>query len=173
MNEWVNRGGGAQDILDDAQLHTSFLSFLDSRAEHELPEATEEARQQIAVLDQLRNTLRMTFFTQTLRPARTDTLSDGASVVTGNHNFGSDVPNIDELDAEQLVDNLDAMASAALRNVSQEVLLINFDGLHTLNASHRTSSWRPISWRYNQRIAPAGSSPVIQAHCLMRWKSNL
>ena len=121
MNEWVNRGGGAQDILDDAQLHTTFLSFLESRAEHELPEVTDETRQQFAVLDQLRKTLRMTFFSQTLRPARSDTLSDGAAGVTGNHNYGSDIPNIDELDAEQLVDNLDAMMSAALRNVSQEV----------------------------------------------------
>ena len=171
MNEWVNRGGGAQDILDDAQLHTSFLSFLDSRAEHELPEVAEEARQQVSVLDQLRNTLRMTFFSQTLRPARTDTLSDGAGVA-GNHNFGSDIPNIDELDAEQLVDNLDALASAALRNVSQEVRSANFDTSRILSVSHRTSSWQPISSRYNQRIALAGSFPVTQAHCLMRWRSS-
>lgn len=170
MNEWVNRGGGAQDILDDAQLHTSFLSFLDSRAEHELPELTVDARQQFSLLGQLRKTLRMTFFSQTLRPARADTLPDAVSGVAGTLNFGFDIPNIDELNAEQLVDNLDAMASAALRNVSQEVRSVKFGDMPILSTSYRTSSWRPISLRYNQRTALAGSSPVIQAHCLTKWR---
>ncbi|TFY55136.1 hypothetical protein EVJ58_g8436 [Rhodofomes roseus] len=142
MNEWVNRGGGAQDILDDAPLHNSFLSFLDSRAEHELPTLAEETRQQVSVLEQLRKTLRMSFYSQTLRPTRAETLSDGASSATGSHNFGSDIPNIDELDAEELVDNLDAMTSAALRNVNQEDLFVTADILEVQSAD-RTGWFLP------------------------------
>ncbi|KAH9927766.1 uncharacterized protein B0H18DRAFT_1118293 [Fomitopsis serialis] len=142
MNEWINRGGGAQDILDDAQLHNAFFSFLDSRAEHEVPQLAEECRQHVSVLDQLVETLRMTFFSQTLRPTRSDTLSDGAASAVGAHNFGSDIPNIDELNAEQLVDNLDAMTSAALRNVNQEDLFVTADILEVQSAD-RTGWFLP------------------------------
>ncbi|KZT72385.1 hypothetical protein DAEQUDRAFT_664500 [Daedalea quercina L-15889] len=134
LNEWVNRGGGAQDILDDGQLHTSFLSFLNSRAEHELPQPTEETCQQVSVLDQLRKTLHMSFLSQTLRPTCSDTLSDSATGAIESLNFGSEIPNIDELDAEQLVDNLDAMTSAALRNVNQEDLFVTADILEVQSA---------------------------------------
>ncbi|KAI0919200.1 hypothetical protein AcV5_002181 [Taiwanofungus camphoratus] len=139
LNEWINRGGGAQDALDDAQLYTSFQSFLSSSAEQYLLECTmaegSSLSQSFDVLHQLRATLRLSFISQTMRPSIRRPSTPNCPVDgLGLRSFGSEIPNLDDLDAEGLVNNLDSMAIAAFHNINQEDLLMTCDLLEVQSA---------------------------------------
>lgn len=127
MSEWVIHGGGAQDALDDSALYETFLPFLTQPTEQKLLESTPDSEpdssQALRALELARKTLHMSFLSQTMRPIpRTaggapDSATDGLGAIS----YGSDLPDIDQLDPEELVNNLNSMASATLRNVTQEV----------------------------------------------------
>lgn len=127
MGEWVAQGGGAQDALDDAGLYDAFLAFLTQPTEHKplesaASDADSEVCQALKALDLARKTLHMSFLSQTLRPIpRTPAAPESTPDGLGAISYGSDLPDIDQLDAEELVNNLNSMASATLRNVTQEV----------------------------------------------------
>lgn len=126
MSEWLNQGGGAQDALDDPLLHESFLTFLTLPTEQKLLESVSAVdsseSQALKVLDDTRKTLHMTFLSQTMRPSPRATSPPESNLSgPGLRSYGSELPVIDEVDAEELVNNLNSMASAAFRNVNQEV----------------------------------------------------
>ncbi|KZT03884.1 uncharacterized protein LAESUDRAFT_728564 [Laetiporus sulphureus 93-53] len=137
MNEWINRGGGAQDVLDDLQLHSSFESFLAHCTEelwqHLLDDDAHKQRS-LGLLEQLKKTLDLTFRSQTMRPTPVPSLQDSIIESTSSQSFGLDAPDIDRIDAEELVNNLDAMASSTFRNVSQEDLFVTSDLLEVQSA---------------------------------------
>ncbi|CCM03013.1 uncharacterized protein FIBRA_05130 [Fibroporia radiculosa] len=145
MTEWMTRGSGAQDVLDDLQLYNSFRAFLNQPLDHDLTQMIsaddESGRRAIASLDQIRTALYSSFVTQTLRPSRTAS-SDSTLEGSEKRNFGSEIPNIDEIDAEELVKNMDAMVSAAFRNVNQEDLFVIADLLEVQSAD-RTGWFLP------------------------------
>jgi GTPase-activating protein BEM2 len=127
IHEWLNSGGGAQDALDDGSLFTAMRSFLSSptdevgSSQSELNEAT---LQRLDSLSQTRSRVFDTFLAQTRRPY--SIAHNPRAKTAGVHmhpvrDYGRDVPNLENLDAEVLVGNLDAMASAAFRIVSVEV----------------------------------------------------
>ena len=60
------------------------------------------------------------FVAQTMRPT-----SRGVSPVRNvrTQDMGRDPPDIDRIDAEQLVETFDAMAAAAFGNISEEVCM--------------------------------------------------
>ena len=125
MSRWIHEGGGAQDALDDAQLHTSVLSFLSSPTEHAPPsELSDEPQVQraFATINENRKAVLQSFSLQTMRPlSRHVSASELYSESSQAPSFGSDAPDIDTITPEDLVSNFDAMAAAAFQNVTQEV----------------------------------------------------
>lgn len=131
--EWIHTGGGAQDALDDPELYAAIHAFLSGPTEQDFTltpsteslAESEESHEAVKALartcDTERKTLLESFTAQTMRPTARQVPVRGVSNVTIMHNFGTRVPNLEEMSAMDLVNNLDAMASAAFRSVNQEV----------------------------------------------------
>jgi hypothetical protein len=127
--EWLTIGGGAQDILDDAQLHSAVWSFLISPTDHLLfkPSMFNVPAVQKAwssLTDTLRD-VKSSFTSQTRRPTIARGLhgqrTPGPRVARQRNISTRDPPDIDRMDPEAFVDNLDGMFAAAFSNVTQEV----------------------------------------------------
>ena len=129
LSEWITQGGGAQDVLDDGALYEALLSFLNQPSEQKLLQSasqSEDAIQAVKALETSRTALLVSFRSQTLRPIpRASTASDQTKDEVATQSYSSDLPDIDQLDAEELVNVLNAMASATFRNVTQEVSSLN------------------------------------------------
>ncbi|KAJ6543940.1 hypothetical protein B0H19DRAFT_999504 [Mycena capillaripes] len=141
IKDWLTRGGGAQDMLDDPQLYTAVLSFLDNATDHVIPQSANASdpgvEQAFSTLTEIRSRLRRTFMANTMRPPAPFP-SIHAAPVNGQRsrpqNQTRDPPDIDHIEPEELVDNLDACASAALGNVTEEDLFVTADILETQSA---------------------------------------
>ncbi len=127
MTKWLHSGGGSQDTLDDSQLYSSVLSFLTHEPDHVLPDLDDDLDAVAAgslLLGDIRKALLASFKAETMRPSQARSSStDRSSRRTSAPAFGPHPADIDDVSAEDLVSNLDAMASAAFRNVTQEVSL--------------------------------------------------
>ncbi|KAF5374674.1 hypothetical protein D9615_008986 [Tricholomella constricta] len=146
IKEWLTLGGGAQDVLDDAQLFHALRSFLDSPSDHVVYEAKNYAesnvQQSVSRLTEAKQSLHSTFTSQTLRPLT----ARGPPIPRGSLNGGGvrtrnlsmrEPPDMDCIDAEDFVDNLDGMACAAFSNVTEEDLYVTVDLLE-VQSSDRT-----------------------------------
>ena len=165
LNEWINQGGGAQDALDDGALYEAILAFLTQPAERKLlesaPESGSSAGQATRALEASRTALLASFRSQTLRPIprappTPELTNDGVAI----QSYSSELPDIDQVAAEELVNNLNAMASATFRNVAQEVsggILYCFSAHELTWRLQRTSSRPQTSSRCNQRIELVGT----------------
>ena len=129
--DWLRDGGGAQDILDNTALYHAVGSFLTSASDLISPPPS--LKDDPAVSDIYTNlsetlaTLNSLFTSQTMRPYIHPLFSqDGTSSTVESHNFGREAPDLDTIQPEELVDNLDAMAAAAFRNVTEEVYIHTF-----------------------------------------------
>ena len=147
--EWVHTGGGAQDALDDPELHAAILAFLSQPSEQEAPSGPDYTEQEQQTLKELfktvgaeQKTLLESFKAQTMRPTARQIPVRGVSNATIMHNFGIRPPNLEETSALDLVNNLDAMASAAFRSVNQEDLYMTADLLEVQTAD-RTGWFLP------------------------------
>ncbi|EMD33011.1 hypothetical protein CERSUDRAFT_161123, partial [Gelatoporia subvermispora B] len=142
INEWIIRGGGAQDALDDPTLFASFDSFLNDSAEHLLSSGEHrfnEAEQTIAAV---RRAVHRSFITRAMRPASTSAAAHSPlSTAPEGQTLDLNPPDIDHLDAEELVNNLNAMAAATFRNVSSEDLFVTADVLEVQSADR--TGWFP------------------------------
>ncbi|KAJ7152811.1 rho GTPase activating protein 22 [Mycena filopes] len=144
LQDWLTRGGGAQDMLDDPQLHTAVRSFLDNPTDHVMPSSANAAdpgvEQAWGTLTDVRCRVRHTFHSQTMRPPVPFPSFPHATSASTNgqrsrpQNQTRDPPDIDRIDPEELVENLDAMACAAFGNVTQEDLFVTSDLLETQTA---------------------------------------
>lgn len=123
VSKWLTIGGGAQDALDDTQLYSSLAVFLSQPIETSLSADESNAPHGLVVLEDTRKSLLALFQSQVKRPLTKAAPAPSASSSRSpsTRSFGSEPPDIDSTDAETLVSNLDAMASAAFRNVVQEV----------------------------------------------------
>ena len=126
LNEWISQGGGAQDALDDGALYEAFMTFLTQPTERKLLEfvsdSDSEVTQALRQLDLARKSVLASFRSQTMRPtprnqSAPETGADG--MMAGS--YSSELPDFDQLDPEELVNNLNLMASATFHNVTQEV----------------------------------------------------
>jgi hypothetical protein len=132
MRQWLDQGSGTEDFLDDPGLFDAFKSFLQSPSEHEAPESyvayqEPHVRDAWNSLDQTKKALAEFFVAQTQRPlSKSNPTLDLLSCVD-NHNFGINPPEIDLVDAEHLVNNIDAMVAAAFRNITDEVCPSNMN----------------------------------------------
>jgi hypothetical protein len=125
IKEWFNTGGGAQDALDDPQLCNTVQSFLDSTATHAILETSTFQDPSIGNawrnLEQTIYLLTRSFNAQTQRPTRPGHFVKPSPLRSRSGNGGKEAPDVDRISAEELVDNLDDMASAAFSNVTEEV----------------------------------------------------
>jgi GTPase-activating protein BEM2 len=136
MNRWIHEGGGAQDALDYPQLLSSFIAFFSHPTDHEPPEglvSDYNIQAGFSLINDNRKAVYASFTAQTMRPT-VKAMPDSINELTST-SFSPDPPDIDNIEVEELVGNLDAMAAAAFRNVTQEVSsvfigqLINFNAL--------------------------------------------
>lgn len=140
VKEWVTTGGGAQDCLDDASLYEIARTFLEKpldRSEldsHPSNEDSELLRAWTA-LETMKSDTLANFISHTLRPPVLVATNPRPVTVLGNpRTFGSQVPDIDRISAEELVDNLNAMGLAAFNNVTEEDLFTAADLLEVQSA---------------------------------------
>jgi GTPase-activating protein BEM2 len=125
LRRWLDQGSGAEDALDDQQLYDAFKSFLEAPSEHESYTESQELQLREAwnSLDQMRKTVAALFTAHTLRPpSKSNSTSDLLSG-TEIRAFGINPPDLDTISAEDFANNIDAMAAAAFRNVTDEVRL--------------------------------------------------
>ncbi|KAI0074864.1 hypothetical protein K474DRAFT_1499666 [Panus rudis PR-1116 ss-1] len=163
LTRWITQGNGAQDALDDSQLYNSMKTFLTDEHVHELPEGVVKTDHAWALLEEQRCALLELFTTQTLRssPSKSSGSSESSSRRRSHiHSFGSDPPNIDKIDPEELVSNLDAMASATFRNVVQEDLFVTADILEVQSADR--TGWFPAR-------EPSVLADEIEIQCIQSY----
>lgn len=125
ISEWLSKGGGAQDVLDDTQLYTSVYTFLNHPTDHILHVGSLaddlNIQNSLSLLTDMKNTLTQSFIAQTMRPLYRAPAHETASSNLTTHNFGTEPPNVDTGDIEDFVNSLDALATATFHNVTQEV----------------------------------------------------
>ncbi|KAJ7511353.1 rho GTPase activating protein 22 [Mycena galericulata] len=163
IKDWLTRGNGAQDMLDDTQLYTAVRSFLDNPTDHAMPTSANASdpgvEQAWSTLTEVRCRLRRTFANHTMRPPAPFTLLSHPppTAVNGHRtrppNQTREPPDIDRVDPEELVDNLDAMAYAAFSNVTEEDLFVTSDLLEVQTADR-------IGWFLS--FAPSEETVEIQ-----------
>jgi hypothetical protein len=125
MKEWLCLGGGAQDALDDVQLFNSLSSFLSSSVDHSIVGGQNSQDSAIikawCSLEDIRTSVSQSFTWQTRMPKRVDPAPPVVPLKAQTF-VQTNVPDIDRVGPENLVEHLDAMARAAFSNVSEEVV---------------------------------------------------
>ncbi|KAI6007556.1 rho GTPase activating protein 22 [Pisolithus orientalis] len=140
VKEWVTTGGGGQDCLDDTSLYETARTFLEKpldRSELDSLPTNEdpELLQAWKALETMKNETLATFISHTLRPPALVVANPRPVNTFGqSRTFGSQVPDIDHVSAEDLVDNLNAMGLAAFSNVTEEDLFTAADLLEVQSA---------------------------------------
>ncbi|EAU92027.2 rho GTPase activating protein 22 [Coprinopsis cinerea okayama7 len=135
IKEWLTVGGGAQDVLDDAQLYSSVQSFLSGPSDHSVHKAENfddpTVRQVWNGLEENHKILKACFSSQTMRPTLSRLHNQkripGVNAGRTKHTAPREPPDFDRMDPEDFVDNLDGMAYAAFNNVTEEDLYITAD----------------------------------------------
>jgi GTPase-activating protein BEM2 len=108
--------------LGDPELFDAMNNFLTLTSVTEIPDGTIADDSLVwDELEQARQNTVTSFRSQTRRPKLQPSIARDSIAVTSVHNFGSQPPSIDDIDPETLVDNLDALAAAAMYSVTQEV----------------------------------------------------
>ncbi|KAI0319572.1 hypothetical protein OF83DRAFT_1170122 [Amylostereum chailletii] len=128
--DWL-QNGGTQDILNDGALFNAVQSFLGSKEDHSMPASLdkdeEKAVESWAVFKLRLKAAQSLFNSQTRRPsARSGTVMDVLGV-SSQSNRSAEPLDFSKTTPEELVESLDAMAAAAMRNVSEEDLFITAD----------------------------------------------
>ncbi len=121
----MRSGGGCQDILDDSALYLAVQSFLENPSNHEMPESQHggdaEAIKSWSSLKDRINTLSILFTSQTLRPSIPKTPTLEHKTTSSGVLIFSDLPDLDRVVPEELVNELNNLAAAASRNITEEV----------------------------------------------------
>ena len=133
LQEWIQKGSGAEDALDDGQLYDAFKAFnSELMQEGTFPNSQRDStdvkiREARSNLCQAKESLVTLFMTQTKRPPIKKPNMELSEVCGDGHSRrgNSDPPDIDRLTPEELVNVVDAMMNAAFRNVTEEVSTID------------------------------------------------
>jgi len=128
LSEWLKSGGGSQDVLDDSALYLAVKSFLESPSDHAMPESQfrddTEVTESWASLKGRIDTLSAHFNSQTLRPSTPKTPTRDHKTTSGVLVFVN-LPDLDRTTPEEFVNELNDMAAAAFRNITEEVRFVN------------------------------------------------
>ena len=118
-------GGGSQDILDDGALYLAIKSFLESPPDHAMPESQHRGDAEVikswAGLKDRINTLSNLFTSQTLRPNIPQAPALDHKTMPSGVLIFVDLPDFDRMTPEELVNELNNMGTAAIRNITEEV----------------------------------------------------
>lgn len=131
MNEWMIQGGGSQDVLDDTSLHNTIRLFMEDNSQHAKPSSpaivNSTVQQAWSTYEQSKKSFTVSYLSQIMRPTNRDAFAFKPPISSlKTQNLGGDPPDIDRIDPELLVQSLDAMATAAFSNVSEEVSLTSY-----------------------------------------------
>lgn len=112
--------------MDNTTLYHAVESFLTGATDLIKPRTPlkddANATQAYVSLKETLATLTALFLSQTMRPSVRPLFSqETGPTTTESQNFGPDAPDLDAIQPEALVNNLDAMAAAAFRNITEEV----------------------------------------------------
>jgi hypothetical protein len=125
LNEWLRSGGGSQDLLDDSALYLAIKAFLESSSDHEVPESQHkddaEVTESWAGLKSRISNVAALFTSQTLRPSIPATPARDRKKASSGVLVLADLLDLDSVTPEDLVNDLNAMASAAFRNITEDV----------------------------------------------------
>ena len=129
LQEWIQKGSGAEDVLDDGQLYDTFKSFNSDLMREEGPPSSQRDSTDVKIrgawedLGRAKENLIALFATHIKRPPIKRPIG-GPYEVTGERferGISTDPPDIDRLSPEELVNAIDGMINAAFRNVTEEV----------------------------------------------------
>lgn len=129
LQEWIQKGAGAEDALDDGQLFDAFKAFNSELMREETSSGSQgdstdaRIREAWKNLSQVKESLSALFMTHTKRPPIKRPITEFHELGGDGHARGvnSDPPDIDRSTPEELVNVVDAMINAAFRNVTEEV----------------------------------------------------
>jgi GTPase-activating protein BEM2 len=125
LNEWLRSGGGSQDLLDNSALYLAIKAFLESSPDHAMPESQHKGDAEVteswAGLKSRISNLTTLFTSQTLRPSIPATPAQGKKKTSPGVLVFADLLDLDRMTPEDLVNDLNAMASAAFRNITEDV----------------------------------------------------
>jgi hypothetical protein len=135
LQEWIQKGSGGEDALDDAQLYDTLKAFILELMREEgfsgpQRDSTDvKIREAWKSLGRTKDSLTTLFATHTKRPPIKKPNSDFHEVAGEGYsrNVNSDPPDIDRLSPEELVNAIDAMINAAFRNVTEDVGAAYYD----------------------------------------------
>lgn len=174
LYEWFDKGGGAQDALGDPELFDAMNNFLTLTSITKIPvDVNTYDSPMWAELEKARRNTVTLFKSQSQRPKLQPLATRESIAVSSAHNFGLQPPSIDDIDAETLVDNLDALAATAMHSVTQEVRYTLFSQTFTLTLFPRMFLLPSTYWKSNLRTAQDGFCLTILAQIPMRWRSRL
>lgn len=129
LQEWIQKGSGAEDALDDGQLYDAFKAFnLELMREESFSGSQRDStdvkvREAWKHLSKVKESLAALFTTHTKRPPIKRPNAELHEITGDGYSRGvnSDPPDIDRSSPEELVNIIDAMMNAAFRNVTEEV----------------------------------------------------
>jgi hypothetical protein len=168
VNGWLMDGGGIMDLLDQPELYNEVDTWLHNQKEHAMPfEVANNIMLQPVwkELDDTRLNLLSIFESQTKRPSLRHAVSYDPGVYgTSTQSYGKQLPDVDHMNAWELVEQLDAIGSVAIRGLQSEVsrtnclktILIHCTGSSCLS---RTSG-NPIQGQ-NRMDSSNGSTDII------------
>lgn len=125
LRNWLEIGGGVQDVLDDPGLYTSFDNFLSESSQVSTRDASSGHPGVLAAWFELRKAFRALLS----HPPWTsgDDVLDQCGDDPVPRIFGISAPQLDSASAEELVDNLDSVALSVMSLISSSDLLAASD----------------------------------------------
>lgn len=140
LQEWIQRGAGAEDALDDVQLYDAFKTFnAELLREESFPSSQRDStdvkvKEAWRTFGKAKESLVTLFATHTKRPPIKKPNTDLHEISGDVYSRGaiSDPPDIDRLSPEELVSSIDAMINAAFRNVTEDVSVIDCENIRWL-----------------------------------------
>ena len=128
LQEWIQKGSGAEDALDDGQLYYAFKAFNSELGREEAFPISQRDSTDVKIreawknLAQVKESLANLFASQTKRPPIKKPNMELPEVPGDGYSRGatSDPPDIDRSTPEELVNIVDATMNAAFRNVTEE-----------------------------------------------------
>ena len=129
LQEWIQKGSGAEDALDDGQLYDAFKAFNSELMREETLSTSQRDSTDVKIreawknLGKVKEGLVALFTTYTKRPPIKKPNTELHEVAGDGHprSISSDPPDIDRTSPEELVNIVDAIMNAAFRNVTDEV----------------------------------------------------
>ena len=133
LQEWIQKGSGAEDALDDGQLYDAFKTFNSELMREEPLSSSQRDSTDVKIreawknLNQVKESLVALFTTRTKRPPIKKPNKEFSEICGEGYSWSvnSDPPDIDRLTPEELVNIIDAMMNAAFRNVTEEVSIVD------------------------------------------------